>query len=124
VTDITSPRDLARSRVADLFSIAPEEVRDHATFGVDLRATTRSDFSLNELDRILDDIQEVRQALPTTLGAEDREIATVDDFCALVEGFYESNTKGYMALSGRWEKEASMQGKPVWRRLLHNLVGR
>lgn len=85
---------LAIARIANLFQMPESSIRVEMTLGKDLKATFKSDFRENELDKVYYDIQ----------NAADREtykklergeilIQTVQDYCEYMVECYRVNPK-------------------------------
>lgn len=73
---------LAKSRVETLFNCRAGCLTGSEVFGQDLVETSRSDFSVNEIDKILDDIRDASdKELLQKINAGKLIIATVDDYC-------------------------------------------
>ncbi len=111
----------AMHRIAWLFRVPAETLSTGRRFGIDLKASTRSDWSENELDEILVDIQEMQAGIGKTK-VEIETVFTVGEFCALAEQYHRVSPDGYRLLRERWQKEATMSQRPLWRRVVYRLV--
>jgi hypothetical protein len=113
---------IASQRVAQVFGLAVDEVNLASRFGIELPASSVSDFKENELDQILGDIQEIRDIMPRgDLPAG--EVRTVGDFVALLEEFQRTNPRAYQVLMKRWPKEQGMAQRPQWRQAIFRITG-
>lgn len=73
---------LAKSRVENLFNYEAGVLTGAEVFGQDLVATSRSDFSINEMDKILDDIRDAcDKELLKKINTGELIIVTVEDYC-------------------------------------------
>lgn len=75
-------RHCAREKIARFFDLEIDALSDKAIFGEDLKASFVSDFRMNELDQLNDDIRDVadRQILKE-LDSGSLVIRTVFDYC-------------------------------------------
>jgi hypothetical protein len=121
VTD-TVNRD-SIGRVAFVYRVPEEQVTFDARFGTDLKSRATSYWVENEAEQLLVDIQEIEAGLRREGTDFVDEVHTVGDFCALVEKFRTSNQEGYRQLVARWQKEATMSERPLWRRILNRATG-
>ncbi|MBB3226226.1 hypothetical protein FHW69_000816 [Luteibacter sp. Sphag1AF] len=72
-------------RIALIFSMPVEKIQPEWKFGVDLEASSRSDFSRNELDCVNDDIHDVADRATLRLFEQGKlVVSTVDDYCNLM----------------------------------------
>jgi hypothetical protein len=104
-------------RIAFVFQLPPGDIHRRMRFGEDLRVSFRSDWSDNEFDRLLVDIQNMG------LNGDDPEIQTVADFCSLAERCAIASPKCWRSLVESWTKEATMGERPRWRRFVYETIG-
>lgn len=75
-------RARAHARIATVFAIIPEEMRNSSAFGEDLRCSFVSDFRSNEFDRLDQDIKDVAdRETRQRLANGELVIRTVGDYC-------------------------------------------
>ena len=81
----------AKERVARLFYITPDTLDLNFVFGEDLKASFTSDWKLNELDHLLEDIQDVadKKAMKE-LSSGIKVIRTVRDYCEFMVRCYQN----------------------------------
>jgi hypothetical protein len=113
---------IVMQRVAFVFGVPIEALALTSRFGSDLSPSTVSDFTENELDQILGDVQEVREGSPR-VAAVLEEVRTIGDLCELVGQFQLTNPAACDQLLKRWEKEQDMDKRPLWRRALFRALG-
>lgn len=83
-------RESAFVRIAEIFSIPVEQLRDDTVFGEDLKCSFVSKLQDNEYDHILDDIRDVAdRKITKELNKGLLTIRTVGDYCGHMVRCYE-----------------------------------
>lgn len=114
--------DRTISWLAWLFHLSIETLSASKEFGSDLKASSVSDFSENELAAVSEEVLYIRRCMKQNLSRAPT-VRTVGDFCALVESYRNADPAGCRRLLARWEKEMTMASRPLWRRLLFKTFG-
>jgi hypothetical protein len=84
-------RECAFARIAAIFSVQAEQLRDDTKFGEDLKSTFVSDFRYNELDQVLHDIRDVAdRKIIKELNKGLLTICTVGEYCDHMVRCYET----------------------------------
>ena len=84
-------REHAFARIAEIFRIPIEQLRHDAVFGEDLKASFRSDFRHNEMDRVYFDIRDVAdRKITNEINKGFLVINTVSDYCDHMVRCYET----------------------------------
>jgi hypothetical protein len=108
--------------LAWVFHISVEALDCSKRFGPDLNASFVSDFAENELDTVLEEVLYIRRRLGERLSTA-TPVASVGDFCALVERYHREDPSGCRRLLLGWNKEMLMDKRPQWRRFLFKTFG-
>ena len=112
-----SARDAALQRIAFVFARDPQQLSDDLRFGHELKASPPNDFRSNEFDRLSEDVQQMID------GKRGDDIATVEQFCQLVESYAAAEPQGWKRLLASWKRERQMESAPGWRRTVWRLMG-
>ncbi len=87
-------RQAAKKRVARLIKVSSDDLSLDAVFGEDIKASFVSDFKLNELDILLEDIHDVAdKQTEKELNSGTAVIRTVGDYCEHMVRCYRTKPK-------------------------------
>ena len=86
--------DAARRRIAKVFRVSVDSIKDDYVFGEDLTNSEKSDFKYGELDQILHDVRDVadRQTIKR-MNSGQLVIRCVRDYCQHMRSCYQENER-------------------------------